>query len=231
MKTLRIWLIEDEEDRLASRQPALEPFFRKLSLTADSGLVLTGVSSLTGNALECIKQSRPDALVFGPIGAERALKKRDLLTALSWPALVVASLETLDAWRKLAICQAVLLVPTCDKDEHLLTALWSLQLVLGHQKTLADQLQKLQTRLSNRIIVERAKGILMEQFRISEEEAYRRLRNHARRLRKQISDVAQSLLESHYLIQSNGRLDTSNAEGAPKEGSKVDASEEPPCKP
>jgi response regulator NasT len=64
-----------------------------------------------------------------------------------------------------------------------------------------SQVARLQQRLDDRIIVERAKGILVQRLKISEEEAYQRLRVQSRRQRRQIRDIAQSLLDTQTLME------------------------------
>jgi AmiR/NasT family two-component response regulator len=63
-----------------------------------------------------------------------------------------------------------------------------------------NQVARLQRRLSDRIVIERAKGILVQRLKISEEEAYKRLRVLSRRQRRQIRDIAQSLLDTQFLF-------------------------------
>lgn len=53
-----------------------------------------------------------------------------------------------------------------------------------------------------RAITERAKGVLMERHSVGEEEAFRMLRNQARRSQKKIVDVAEAVLSSHTLLPS-----------------------------
>jgi AmiR/NasT family two-component response regulator len=78
----------------------------------------------------------------------------------------------------------------------------------------------LQQRLADRIVIERAKGILMRRLRISEEEAYKRLRVLSRRQRRQIRKIAQSLLDAEQLFttEANGAVVTeaTKAQEAPK---------------
>jgi response regulator NasT len=71
------------------------------------------------------------------------------------------------------------------------------------------QAEQLQQRLNDRILIERAKGILVQRLGISEEEAYKRLRVLSRRQRRQIRDIAQSLLDTQSLLLpgGNGLLD------------------------
>ena len=51
-----------------------------------------------------------------------------------------------------------------------------------------------------RAVTERAKGILMERHSVDEQQAFRLLREHARRTNKKIIDVAESVLGSHQLL-------------------------------
>ena len=55
-------------------------------------------------------------------------------------------------------------------------------------------------------MIERAKGVLVQRLGVSEEEAYKRLRVLSRRQRRQIRDVAQSLLDAQALLapEANG---------------------------
>ena len=66
---------------------------------------------------------------------------------------------------------------------------------------LADQNQRLmletlemKRRLEERKLVERAKGILQYKYKITEEEAYLRLRNESRRLRRPMKDLAEAII-------------------------------------
>ncbi len=48
--------------------------------------------------------------------------------------------------------------------------------------------------LETRKLVERAKGILQQRYGLSEEEAYLRLRNESRRLRRPMKDLAEAII-------------------------------------
>jgi response regulator NasT len=53
--------------------------------------------------------------------------------------------------------------------------------------------------------LERAKGVLMERHNLDEPETYRLLRNHARRERRPLLEVADEILSAHALLTSSGR--------------------------
>ncbi|MEL6665265.1 MAG: ANTAR domain-containing protein [Pseudomonadota bacterium] len=61
-------------------------------------------------------------------------------------------------------------------------------------ESLRNELLKSQEELAARKVIERAKGLLMEKKQLSEQEAYRALRELAMRQSKSIKDVAETLL-------------------------------------
>jgi AmiR/NasT family two-component response regulator len=74
--------------------------------------------------------------------------------------------------------------------------------VRRHAETrkLADQVQRLESALERRALIERAKGILMERHNVSERQAFDRLRDHARSRNRTVVDVAASVSEGHALL-------------------------------
>ncbi|MCC6394632.1 MAG: ANTAR domain-containing protein [Bryobacterales bacterium] len=61
---------------------------------------------------------------------------------------------------------------------------------------LRDEALEMQRQLAARKLVERAKGILMRRFSITEEEAYLRLRNDSRRSRRSMRDLAEHIIQT-----------------------------------
>jgi AmiR/NasT family two-component response regulator len=70
----------------------------------------------------------------------------------------------------------------------------------AEQRELAEQVERLETALERRALIERAKGILMERHNIGEREAFDRLRNHARSRNRTVVDVSASVAEGHALL-------------------------------
>jgi AmiR/NasT family two-component response regulator len=68
------------------------------------------------------------------------------------------------------------------------------------KRKLVEQVQRLESALERRALIERAKGILMERHDISEREAFDRLRDHARSRNRTVVDVAASVSEGHALL-------------------------------
>jgi len=59
---------------------------------------------------------------------------------------------------------------------------------------LLEETQEMKRQLETRKLVERAKGILQQRYGLSEEEAYLRLRNESRRLRRPMKDLAEAII-------------------------------------
>jgi AmiR/NasT family two-component response regulator len=70
---------------------------------------------------------------------------------------------------------------------------------------LAEQVQRLETALERRAVIERAKGILMERHGVGEREAFDLLRDHARSRNRTVVDVAASVGEGHALLPKAAR--------------------------
>jgi uroporphyrinogen-III synthase len=57
--------------------------------------------------------------------------------------------------------------------------------------------------LETRKVVERAKGILQQRYSLTEEDAYLRLRNESRRLRRPMKELAEAIILAEELSRKN----------------------------
>jgi uroporphyrinogen-III synthase len=78
-------------------------------------------------------------------------------------------------------------------------------MLADHNVKLKKEAQLVRQQLEERKIVERAKGVLQQRFGLSEEEAYQRLREESRRLRRPIRDVSEAVLLVEGLGQDRPR--------------------------
>lgn len=74
---------------------------------------------------------------------------------------------------------------------------------------LQEEAEQIKQELEARKLVERAKGILQQRYQWTEQQAYQRLRNESRRLRKPIREIAEAVL----LVEGLGQNDTRPADG------------------
>jgi AmiR/NasT family two-component response regulator len=72
-------------------------------------------------------------------------------------------------------------------------------------EALERRVDQLETALERRALIERAKGILMERHGIDDRAAFSLLREHARRERRKVLDVARAVDEGHALLPKDQR--------------------------
>lgn len=72
-----------------------------------------------------------------------------------------------------------------------------------HMRRLRSENATLRRNLENRKVIERAKGVLMKRYRLSEAEAYRRLQREAMNERTPMVKLAQAVLEGTQMCVSN----------------------------
>ena len=70
---------------------------------------------------------------------------------------------------------------------------------------LADKVDQLEGALQRRIVIERAKGILMERHAADERGAFELLRENARASSRRVVEVAQSVVDGHALLPRDRR--------------------------
>ena len=72
-----------------------------------------------------------------------------------------------------------------------------------HNARLLEETQEMKRQLETRKLVERAKGILQHRYSLTEEEAYLRLRNESRRLRRPMKDLAEAIILAEDLSRTS----------------------------
>ncbi|MDQ2945842.1 MAG: ANTAR domain-containing protein [Acidobacteriota bacterium] len=79
----------------------------------------------------------------------------------------------------------------------------SKSVLAGQNVRLLEETQEMKRQLETRKLVERAKGILQHRYTLTEEEAYLRLRNESRRLRRPMRDLAEAIILSEDLSRKS----------------------------
>jgi response regulator NasT len=70
----------------------------------------------------------------------------------------------------------------------------------GELRRLTEHVERLESALERRAVIERAKGIVMERHAVDERAAFERLRSHARSRNRTVVEVAASVAEGHALL-------------------------------
>jgi hypothetical protein len=197
---MRLWLVDEKSP--SGGGSSLETVLRQLEERPGSGLRLLGTSPFQLDFGEAMRKLVPDLLDLVVIN-ERAWPVgacTEELLNLGLGLLVVASAEGAERFRSLAEEHPINFVAAAPSVEALWLAVLGAFAGQRRQLQWKGQVARLQRRLSDRIVIERAKGILVQRLKISEEEAYKRLRVLSRRQRRQIRDIAQSLLDTQFLF-------------------------------
>jgi hypothetical protein len=204
---MRVWLVDDKG---SPSQHVLEDLLRELEGRSGTGLRLLGVSSFQPDFPEAVAKLVPDLLdllvISEPVWPEGVWTVN--LLSLGLGMVVLCLPERMERFRGLAEEYPLILTPPECGLEGLWLALVSAQAARRRWCRLQDQVSSLHQRLSDRIVIERAKGILIQMHEITEEEAYKRLQQFSRRQRRKIRDIAQSVLDMKSLFapDMNGAL-------------------------
>lgn len=167
------------------------------------------VVGTTGNgpaAISLVRQLRPDvALVDCRLeGLDGLAAARQLLLDRCAAVVVMIQLHHLSrAYDLIELGAAGCLIKPCSPEQVGLAVLAAARR-REEWLTLARRAETAERRLAERRHVERAKALLMEQENLSEEEAYRRLRQLSMRTRRTMGDVAHTLLLNASLRPSRG---------------------------
>jgi uroporphyrinogen-III synthase len=68
---------------------------------------------------------------------------------------------------------------------------------------LVEETLEMRRQLETRKVVERAKGILQQRYGLTEEDAYLRLRNESRRLRRPMKELAEAIILSEEMSRKS----------------------------
>jgi hypothetical protein len=222
---MRVWLIE--ADRCEGTQTSLEPALRALAQQSTTGFTLVGVSNIRPDLAPLLRTGLLSALIINVSHWDPQASQTELLS-LGLPILLAGDAKTADSWTGLAGQHTVGFLPAAADSQGVYCALWSLLAGQRREQELRTQSERLQQRLNDRIIIEKAKGILMQRLSVPEEEAYQRLRMQSRRQRKQIREIAQSILDTEMLLDTNSSERGSGIGAGAAEGAKGTFPEPPP---
>lgn len=210
---MQAWLVQGEQ---GGERDALGCVFRQWAGRPENRHWSVDCVRWTADLAFVVQARRPDVLVLAepvcPIGPWTA----EVLA--SGVGLVLAvSLERAEVCRALSEQYALELTALPPSVEAVGLAIFNVLAYLRRQRGWQDRLDQLQQRLNDRIVIERAKGILVERLGVSEKEAYKRLRVLSRRQRRQIRDIAQALLDTQALLlpEMNGFVEPPQRDGPP----------------
>jgi AmiR/NasT family two-component response regulator len=193
---MRVWLIDVE----AGEEPAsLETTLRQLLARCLGGLKLAAAGPVHVDRLVEMRSEPPDIIIIRDAAWPEDPWLEEIL-ALDAAVVVATSVEHVSRFQALAEQKPLCFVsPRCSADD-LWLALLSALAGQRRQGCWKKEVARLNQRLNDRIVIERAKGILVQRLAVSEDQAYERLRILARRQRRPLRDIAQSVLDTQTLL-------------------------------
>jgi two-component system, response regulator PdtaR len=216
---MRVWLVDD-----CNGVPGtLDALLRQLESFPGSGLRILGSSPCRSGQfkeIQALAPESPDLIVVRERAVHESFNIAEIADA-GLALIVATSLERVERFRKLEASNPLVYVGDAPSLEALWLALQSGAAQVERDRGWKERVAFLQQRLNDRIIIERAKGFLVQRMGISEEDAYQRLRILSRRQRRQVRDIAQSLLDTQMLfVETNGqtpkKTEKPGAERSPK---------------
>ena len=193
---MRLWLVDDKS--ASGSGSSLETVLRQLEERPGSGLRLLGTSPFQPDFPEAMRKLVPDLLDMVVVNERMwpdGTCTQDILN-LGLGLLVVTSSERAERFRALAEEHPIAFVAPSPSLEAMWLALVGAFTGQRRQLQWRNQVDRLQRRLSDRIIIERAKGILMKQQGLSEEASFRLIQRQAMDRRKSMKEIACGELSS-----------------------------------
>jgi response regulator NasT len=161
------------------------------SAVVEAGGEVAGEAHCAADALAMVTRARPDVAIFavGLPDVDGVTAAGGVITAAQCPVVLFTS-HTDDAL--IARAQAAGVMAYLVKPLRPAELAPTLDLAIARFR----EAQVLRQTLEERKVIERAKGRLMDRLRLSEEEAFRRLRRAAMNSRRPMVDIARAVLVS-----------------------------------
>ncbi|MFQ3550016.1 MAG: response regulator [Armatimonadota bacterium] len=169
------------------------------SLLEEMGHIVVGEAADGQKAIELARALKPDVVLLdikmpvmdgldaAKIIADEKIAPVVLLTAYSQKDLIERAKET--------GVYAYLVKPFQESD-----ILPAIEIALARyleSKDLEKQVDSLEEKLEARKLVDRAKGILMDKFKMTEAEAFRRIQQQSMNQRKTMKEIAEAIIIAH----------------------------------
>jgi len=189
---LRVLLIDDGAHRVALIRDELTRQGHEVVGVIDSALTVH----------DCVTRLSPDVVIVDSESPSRDTLEHVATLAGNNPRPVVVFAEDdSDEPLQRAMRAGVSAYVVAGLQPHRLASVLKVAIARFEQdRALREQLDQAQSQLSSRRVVERAKAILMQQGKLSEDEAYRQLRKLAMDRGEKLVELAERIIEAHDLL-------------------------------
>lgn len=192
MEALKCVIAEDEQLTRTIIRARLEKL----------GHVIVAEASDGAQAVDAARTHRPDVIIMDikmPVmdGIEAA---RRILSETPCAILFLSSFNEQELVEQASETGALAYLMKPFRKEDLAPALEMAVRRFRQIQSQAKEIEELKETLETRKLIERAKGILMDRHRMSEEEAFKRIHFQARNQNKKMREIAQSIITAADLI-------------------------------
>jgi len=189
---LRVMLVDDSQEEVSPLKEGL----------ASAGYDVVVVSALGLALAERVKEFEPDVIIIDTESPSRDVLEHVSVVSAHDPRPIVLFTEdrenaTIQAALKAGVSAYVVAGIQADRLQPILDVAVAR---FEREQALREELRDAQTKLVERKVIERAKGFLMQQKGVSEEEAFRLLRKLAMDRNTKLLDVAQQIVDVAKLL-------------------------------
>ena len=189
---LRIMLVDDSQQEVGLLKEGLQAAGYDVVTAPSSALALP----------DEVATLQPDVIIIGTESPTRdVLEHIAVMTARAPRPIVLftddSAQATIESALKAGVSAYVVAGIQADRLQGILDVAIAR---FAQEQALREELRVAQTKLADRKVIDRAKGILMDQKRVSEEEAYRLLRKLAMDRNARLLDVAQQVIDIAKLL-------------------------------
>jgi len=186
MQSLRIIIADNESIIRMDLKEMLE----------EAGHTIVAEASNGAKAVELVRQHRPDLVIM-----DIKMPEMDGITAAKIisnekiaPVLLLTAFSQKDIVEKAKDSGVLAYLVKPVKEANLFPAIEIAVSRFQEFAELEQELENVKNSLETRKILDRAKGILMDAYNLSETEAYRRIQQYSMSKRKSIKDVAEAIV-------------------------------------
>ncbi|CAM2140304.1 two-component system, response regulator / RNA-binding antiterminator [Pararobbsia alpina] len=164
---------------------------------AEAGYELVSVADADVDLPERIEASQPDMLIIESEAAARDVLEHVCFSTRNAPRPIVLFTDNNDSERMRTAFAAGITAYIVDglTAERVKPVLDVALARFGFEQQLRGELASARNQLVERKVIERAKGLLIKQFGITEDEAYHRLRRLAMDKKLRLADAAQRIID------------------------------------
>ncbi|HEC60019.1 hypothetical protein LCGC14_0724500 [marine sediment metagenome] len=183
-----------------SDQPASTLLLKKVFESTEYKIIFE--SSILDKQLSGSWMIEPDLLIIinRQLGSGTLEQLKTIITHYPLPIVVFSNVDTNDAIHEAIETGISSYIVNGLDEKRIINILKTASIRFNHQQQLLKQLEDLKTSLAERKIIDRAKGLVMQQRQCSEDDAYKLLRTSAMKQNLKLATLSKTIIEAAVLF-------------------------------